>query len=355
METFGEYQSAVVQSIFLSKDLFLGLDITADLLASAQFPQDKVKQYVDRRLAQIKSRLDVPRVQASDVFNEIVFKGHPEHRPPIGYVETARNLARQDVVAFYHRYYLPANTMLAIVGDINTADVKKRVEDLFGTWGNGDGFEFPIIPRPVLQAGPIEKFVSAPKEQVNIYIGHVGIERQNPDYYPLLVMDTILGSSPGFTSRIPRILRDEEGLAYTTFSNITSTARIDPGRFVAYIGTSPDNLDRAVRGLKREIARIVDEPVTEDEIQGARDYLTGSFVFEFQTNAQVAQFLIDAETYRLGFDYLQKYPASIAAVTIDEVSRVAREYIHPDRMTTVVVGPVDRRWQSDWKQNWPVN
>jgi zinc protease len=343
LETFGEYQSAVIQSIFLSKEVFLGLDISADLLADSVFPQDKVRQYIDRRLAQIKSRLDVPRVQASDVFNEIVFKGHPEHRPPIGYAETVRNLSRADILDFYFRHYVPANAILAIVGDINTADVKKRVEDLFGTWGNRHGFEVPAIPRPVLQARPVERFVSAPKEQVNIYIGHIGIDRQNPDYYPLLVMDTILGSSPGFTSRIPRILRDEQGLAYTTFSNITGTARIDPGRFVAYIGTSPENLDRAVAGLKQEIIRIVDEPVTEDEIQGARDYLTGSFVFEFQTNSQVAQFLIDAETYRLGFDYLQTYPASIAAVTIEDVSRVAREYIHPDRMTTVIVGPVDQR------------
>jgi len=309
---------------------------------NAQFPESKVKQYVDRRTAQIKSRLDVPRVQASDVFNEIVFKGHPEHRPPIGYVETVKNLTRTDVLDFYSRYYVPNNSILAIVGDIDRAEVKRRVEDLFGRWELRDGFRFPVVPAPVLQAGPIERFIIAAKEQVNIYIGHVGVDRQNPDYYALLVMDTILGSSPGFTSRIPRILRDEQGLAYTTFSNITGTARIDAGRFVAYIGTSPQNLDRAVKGLRHEIERIVEEPVTADEIQGARDYLTGSFVFDFQTNSQVAQFLIDAETYHLGFDYLQTYPVSIGAVGIEDVSRVARQHIHPDRMTTVVVGPVDQ-------------
>jgi zinc protease len=343
LETFGEYQVAVIQSSFLSKDLLLGLDITADLLENAQFPEDKVKQYVDRRKAQIKSRLDVPRVQASDIFNEIVFEGHPEHRPPIGYSETVMNLTRQDVAGCYDRYYVPNNTILAIVGDIDSADVKKKVEDLFGRWRFRNSFELPTVPQPVLQAGPIHRFVGAAKEQVNIYIGHVGIDRQSPDYYSLLVLDTILGSSPGFTSRIPRILRDEQGLAYTTFSNITGSARIDPGRFVAYIGTSPENLDRAVIGLRREIERIVDEPVTADEIQGARDYLTGSFVFDFQTNSQVAQFLIDAQTYDLGFDYPQKYPITIGAVTIEDIGRVARQHIHPDRMTMVVVGPVDRR------------
>jgi len=343
LETFGEYQSAVIQSSFLSKDLLLGLEITADLLENAQFPEDKVRQYVDRRMAQIKSRLDVPRVQASDIFNEIVFRGHPEHRPPIGYTRTVKKLTRDDLLAFYSQYYVPGNAILAIVGDIDRDEVTRRVEDLFGRWRLRDGFEAPSVPPPVLQAGPIERYVQATKEQVNIYLGHVGIDRQNPDYYALLVLDTILGSSPGFTSRIPRILRDEQGLAYTTFSNITGTARIDPGRFVAYIGTSPDNLDRAVAGLKREINRIVGEPVSSEEVQAARDYLTGSFVFDFQTNSQVAQFLIDAETYHLGFDYLRKYPASIGAVTIEDISHVARQYIHPDRMTTVVVGPVDQR------------
>jgi len=340
LETFGEYQAAIVQSSLLSKDLLLGLEITADLVENAEFPEDKVKQYVDRRIAQIKSRLDVPQVQASDIFNEIVFRGHPEHRPPSGYGESVARLSQSDVVDFYNRYFVPNNAVLAVVGDINTGDVAKKIEDLFGGWPEREGFRLPHVPPPVLQTGPVEKLVKAPKEQVNIYIGHVGIERANPDYYALLVLDTILGSSPGFTSRIPRILRDEMGLAYTTFSNITGSARIDPGRFVAYIGTSPENLERAVAGLRHEIARIVNEPVTGDEIQGARDYLTGSFVFEFQTNSQVAQFLIDAETYQLPFDYLQEYPLMIRAVTIEDVSRVAREYIHPDRMTTVIVGPV---------------
>jgi zinc protease len=343
LETFGEYQAALVQSSFLSKDLLLGLEITADLLENAQFPEDKAKQYVDRRMAQIKSRLDVPRVLASDIFNEIVFKGHAEHRPPIGYEETVRNLSRADLVDFHNQFYVPNNVILTIVGDFNKTEVKRNLEDLFGRWQSRNGFHLPSVPPPTLQTGPIEKFVPATKEQVNIYIGHLGIDRQNPDYYPLLVMDTILGSSPGFTSRIPRILRDEQGLAYTTFSNITGTARIDPGRFVAYIGTSPQNLDRALIGLRREIARIVNAPVTADELQGAKDYLTGSFVFDFQTNSQVAQFLIDAETYHLGFDYLQKYPVCIGAVTIEDVSRVAGQYIHPDRMTTVVVGPVDEQ------------
>jgi zinc protease len=339
--TFGDYQSSGVVVTLLSKDLDLGLDVSSDLLMNPTFPEDKVHQHVDRRVAQIKARLDVPRTQASDTFNELVFKGSPQHRPPIGYENTVRTLTRADVATYFRNFFVPDNTMLAIVGDIDKSEVRRKVEAAFGKWERASTFEPPPVPQPQRQTTPIEKFLPAAKEQVNIIIGHVGITRKNPDYYRLLVMDTILGSSPGFTSRIPRILRDEQGLAYTTFSNITSSAGLDPGRFIAYIGTAPENLTRAIAGLRGEIARIVREPVTDEELETAKSYLTGSFVLRFQKNSQIAEFLLEAEVYGLGFDYLEKYPDLIRAVTVEDVSRVVRTYIDPENTTTVVVGPVD--------------
>ena len=341
LRTFGDYQTSGVHSAFLAQDVTLGLEITADVLLNATFPDEQVQMHIARRQAQIKSRLDVPRVQASDAFNEIVFASHPQHKPAIGYEATVGNLTRRDILAFYQRYYVPNNTLLVIVGDIDKEAVKQTVADWFGGWEAVDGFSRPEIPRPVRQSEAIEKYIFAPKEQVNIFIGHLGIDRRHADYYALLVMDTILGSSPGFTSRIPRILRDEQGLAYTTFSNITSSAGLDAGRFIAYIGTSPDNLQQALTGLRHEIGRMASESVTEAELASAKAYLTGNFVFDFQTNAQIAEFLVEAEVYGLGFDYLQTYPEMIRAVTIDEVARVARAHLAPAALTTVVVGPVD--------------
>lgn len=341
--TFGDYQSSGAVVRLLSKDTALGLDVASDLLINATFPEAKVREHADRRAAQIKARLDVPRTQASDVFNEIVFQGSPQHRPPIGYEETVKRLTRGDVEQFYRRFYVPQNMMLSIAGDIDKNEVKGIVEATFGRMPRAQEFEAPQVPLPHRQTHPIERFVAAEKEQVNVIIGHLGIERRNPDYYALLVMDTILGSSPGFTSRIPRILRDEQGLAYTTFSNITSSAGLDPGRFIAYIGTAPENLDRAVSGLRREIARIVEEGVTAEELATAQLYLTGSFVFHFQRNSQIADFILEAELYGLGFDYLQRYPELIRATSIEDVRRVTRRYIDPQNLTTVVVGPVDER------------
>lgn len=337
----GDYQTSGVQGAFLAQDIWLGLEITADVLMNATFPIEQINLYVGRRAAQIKSRLDVPRIQASDAFNEVVFAGHPLHRPAIGYEATIAQLTRDDMIDFYRRYYVPNNTLLSIVGDFDKEELKQKVAEIFGNWEPAVDFVRPTILAVNRQTEAVEKFIMAPKEQVNIFIGHAGIERKNPDFYALLVMDTILGSSPGFTSRIPRILRDEQGLAYTTYSNITASAGLDAGRFIAYIGTSPENLDQALNGLRGEITRMAKEPVTTHELESAKAYLTGNFVFDFQTNAQIADFLVEAEVYDLGFDYLKTYPEKIRAVTIDEVARVAGKYLAPHALTTIVVGPVD--------------
>jgi zinc protease len=152
-----------------------------------------------------------------------------------------------------------------------------------------------------------------------------------------------LGGGAGFTARIPQRLRDELGLAYTTFAAITTTAGVDPGRFIAFIGTSPENMNLAIEGLINEIRRVINEPVTAEELQDAKDFLTGSFVFAFETSAQIARFLVHAEVYGLGFDYVERYPEYIRAVTTEDLHRAARKYLDSENYTLVVVGPVDER------------
>ncbi len=339
LQCFGGYAQSGVSVTVLKPDFDLGLDLLADVLTNSQFPQERLEQQLDRRLAQLKSREDDPGVMASDAFNEIIYRGHPAHRPKIGYEQTVRNLTRDDLLSFYKDYFHPNNTMIAVVGDIDRAQVTLSLERAFQGWQTRPGFQLPSIPEVTRQTAPVRQFIHKEKEQVNIFVGHLGVTRNNPDFYSLLVLDTILGSSPGFTSRIPRKLRDEQGLAYNTYSNITGSAGVDPGRFVAYIGTSPEHRDKAIGGILEELRLITSEPVTESELQDAKDYLTGSFVFNFETNAQIAGFLVEAELFGLGFDYLKRFPDLIRSVTVDEVFRVARQYLDPDNLTIVVVGP----------------
>lgn len=340
--TFGGYTHSGVRLVGLTEDFDGCLEIAADCLRNPAFPEDRVRMHVDRRLALLKSRSDQPRSRAADAFDEIVFAGHPCHRPSHGYESSVAGLTRDHLVAFHDAFFHPNTAVLSLAGRFDPAEALASIERHLGDWAHNGALALPEAPEIARQTAPVEQYVHAEKSQVNLFLGHLGIRRTHADYYSLMVLDTILGSSPGFTSRIPRVLRDEQGLAYSTFSNITGSAGIDPGRFIAFIGTSPANLDRAIEGLRHEIARIVAEPVSADELETAKSYLTGSFVFRFQTNAQIAGYLIDAEVFELGFDFLERFPRLIEAVTVDEVLRVAREHIDPEAMTLVVVGPTGR-------------
>jgi zinc protease len=341
IETDGSFERTVVSISILKKDLDLGLDLLSDLLINPIFPQDYVEKEKERTLSEIASAKDRPQVLAGWAFNELIYKDHPMHRPSHGYPETVGRLTRDDLLDFHKRYFVPNNAILSIVGDFRIAELLPKVERVFAGW-QPRPIAFPVYPPVARQTERRTKIINMPAQQLNIYLGHLGVVRSNPDYYALQVLDTILGGGAGFTARIPQKLRDELGLAYTTFASITMTAGLDPGRFVAFIGTSPENMNLAIDGLIQEIRRIVEQPVSESELQDAREYLTGSFVFAFETSSQIARFLVHAQVYGLGFDYIDKYPEHINRVTIEDIARVARKYLDPQNYTLVVVGPVNQ-------------
>lgn len=339
IDTDGSFERIIANAGVLKKDVDLGLELLADLLIRPSFPQEYVDKEIERMLAEIESAQDRPQVIAGWAFNELVYQNHPLHRPSHGYPQTVEKLTRADLLDFHQRYFVPNNLILSVVGDFRVSDLLPKIEKAFGGW-EAKEVTFPTYPDPIRQTEKRVKFITMPAQQLNIYLGHLGITRTNPDYYTLQVLDTILGGGAGFTARIPQRLRDELGLAYTTFASITMTAGLERGRFVSFIGTSPENMKLAIDGLLNEIRRIIEEPVTEQELQDAQDYLTGSFVFAFESTPQIARFLVHAQVYDLGFDYIEKYPHYIRAVTVDDISRVAKKYLDCENYTLVVVGPV---------------
>jgi len=339
IEADGSFERIIATAGVLKKDIDLGLELLADLVIRPIFPQEYVDKEKERTLAEIVSAQDRPQAVAGWAFNELVYQDHPLHRPSHGYPQTVERLTREDLLDFHRRYFVPNNVILSIVGDFRVPELLPKIQSAFGKWESRP-VDFPTYPQPVRQKEKRVKFITMPAQQLNIYLGHLGVARTNPDYYVLQVLDTILGGGAGFTARIPMRLRDELGLAYTTFASITMTAGLDPGRFIAFIGTSPENMKLATEGLVNEIRRIIEEPVTSEELQDAKDYLTGSFVFAFESSPQIARFLVHAQVYGLGFDYIEKYPQYIRAVTVDDISRAAKMYLDSENYTLVVVGPV---------------
>jgi len=338
LETDASFERIVAGSTVLKQDTDLGLDLVSDLLIHPVFPEEYIAKEKTRTLSEIASAKDRPQVIAGWAFNELIYQTHPLHRPNHGYPETVERITRQDLLEFHDRFFVPNNALLSIVGDFRISDILPLVEKRFGSWA-AHPVEFPVIPAPVRQKERREKHTAMATQQVNIYLGHLGIDRTNPDFYALQVLDTILGGGAGFTARIPMRLRDEMGLAYTTFASITASAGLDPGKFTAYIGTSPENAKLATEGLLNEIRRIVEEPVSPDELKDAQDFLTGSFVFAFESSSQIARFLIHAEIYKLGFDFIEQYPRFIRSITADDIARVARQYLDSENYSLSVVGP----------------
>jgi zinc protease len=340
LETDASFERIVAAATVLKQDADLGLDLVADLLINPIFPEEYIAKEKSRTLAEIASAKDRPQVVAGWAFNELIYGTHPLHRPAQGYPETIERITRDDLLDLHKQFFAPNNAILSVVGDFKIPEILSFIERRFGQW-SFQPVTMPSIDKPLRQKERREKLLTMAAQQSNIYLGHLGIERKNSDFYALQVLDTILGGGAGFTARIPQRLRDELGLAYTTFASITMTAGIDPGRFVAYIGTSPENTKLAIDGLLNEIRKIVVEPVSSEELQDAKDFLTGSFVFAFESSSQIARFLIQASVYDLGFDYGAKYPGFIKAVTADDINRVARLYLDTENYTLTIAGPME--------------
>ncbi len=326
----------------LSRDLDLGLQLTADCLINPTFDPGRLEMERSRIQSEIRADADDPSRVAYDAFREIVYAGHPLHAPMKGYSESIAALKQEDLKSFHQRYHRPGNAVLAIVGDFETAELLPQLRRYFGGWKAAKA-GFPQLPALTRSPEAETRRVKMDKEQINVYLGHLGVRRANPDYHALLVMDYILGTGPGFTDRISKSLRDDQGLAYTVYANISESSTEEPGVFSAYIGTSPENREKAIGGMLQEIRKFRDEGCTEEELANAKAYLTGNFVFNFETTSQVADMLIELERFELGFDYIARYPLMLEAVTVNDVNRVARKYLDPEAMKIVIVGPEDKK------------
>jgi zinc protease len=250
-------------------------------------------------------------------------------------------LTRDDCAAFHRRVFVPNNTILAMVGDFDSKAVVEEVKKLTGDWKKGD------LPRPNLPPVNkpkefLQKIITMPQaKQLHFYMGHVGIRRNSPDYYKLLVMDYVLGTGPGFTDRLSARLRDRQGLAYTVSANITSSAGEEPGLFTCYIGTDPPNLDKVKQQFLEELNRIRSEKPADGEVEDAKKFLVLSFPFRFTTSDRITEQLLYLERNSLGFNYTEDYRKGVEGVTAQEVQEVAHKFLDPDHMILVAAGPVD--------------
>ena len=317
----------------LKKDLRTGLDLLSDVLLNPVFDQKEIDRKVKETLAEIQRQKEEPDSIAGDAFAKMVFGDHPYGKTNDEVAAYLPKLVRQEVIDFHAARYSPNNTIIAMVGDVGEQEITQLLNAYLTSWKKKEQPPQPTAQPPLREKTAVQK-IDKNITQANIEMGHIGISREDPDYYAVLTMNYILGGG-GFSSRLMDNIRDNKGLAYDVHSGFY--ARKEPGAFSVSIQTKNESANEVIDETLKEIRRMQKELVSEKELADAKAYLTGSFPLKMDTYAKIAGILTAVEIYGLGLDYPQKYPGLINAVTREDIQRVAKKYLHPDRMAIVVV------------------
>lgn len=322
----------------LKKDIEVGMELLSDIVINPVFDPEEVKRQRGQVIASLIDEKDDPRMVGAKAINKLIYQDHPYRYPAKGALETIPNITRDDLIAYHSKYYIPNNALLVAVGDITESEARQLIDKYFKDWKKAP-LDLPEIeaPKPVQER--VGQLIDKELTQATIILGHVGVRRDNPDYYALKVMNYIMGGG-GFASRLMTKVRDEQGLVYAIYSYFAAAGHA--GSFKAVAQTKNENANRVIEAIVEEINLMRNEPVTEDELKSAQDYLTGNFPLKLDTNAKVAGFLVDIENFNLGYDYFDKYPEYINAVTRQRVQEVARKYLHPDRYCLLVVADQEK-------------
>jgi zinc protease len=316
------------------------LALLAEVVRSPSFPDGEVERLRDEQLAEILLRAKEPRALASDMAAHFIFGEDTLYgRALIGAAAQVRGLGREHVANFHRRHFAPASAALLLVGDIDENEAQTLADRQFGDWtDSGAGAGAGVVAE---YRAPSETTVFLVDRedavQSEIRVGHIGVARDHRDYFPLIVMNAVLGGA--FTSRLNLSLRERHGFTYGVRSAFAF--RRAPGPFVIQTAVATDVTARAVEEILREVKLMHADGATDDEVDNARRYLAGILPLELQTTEQLANRLADVIVFGLPEDYFENYRAHIDAVTRDDVARVAREQLRPDRLAIVVVGRTD--------------
>lgn len=313
--------------------------ILTELVRSPTFPEGEVGRLRQEQLGSILQRKADPRSLANEMAARFIFsEDTPFSRPLGGTSETVAALTRDDIAAFHAEHFSPAAASLVIAGDLSVERARALAEEHFGAWTG------PALRPAVAEVRPREEgvqliVVDRPGSvQSEIRVGHVGVPRSTDDYFPLAVMNSILGGA--FSSRLNLNLRERHGFTYGVSSSFVM--RRLPGPFVVSTAVQTEVTAAALTEILREIRQVREEPVSESELNDARNLLAGIFPLRLQTTEGVAARLAELAVYALPLDYFDSYRERILAVTREEVLRAAQLHLRPDELTIVVVGDAAR-------------
>ena len=327
-----DYTTVAASSLTTFQDNIL--DLLVDVTLNPSFPENEVKLIKENTRESLRQQRAQPSFLASEMVSRVIFGEHP-YSIIAPTAESLEATSRDRIVAFHRSQFVPNNAVLVVAGDVDPNAVIKRVEGLFGDWRPA---ELPqdAFPEPPQRTSRAAYLVDRPgSAQSNIVIANGGgITRTSPDYFPMLLMHTVLGANA--SSRLFMNLREEKGYTYGAYSSLDARRTAGSFRVSAEVRTAVTG--DSLKEFFYELGRIRSEPVTAKEIEDAKSYLTGIFPIRLETQEGLIEQLVQIRMLGLPDDYLQTYREQIQEVSVEDVQRVANEYIRPDEVAIVIVG-----------------
>jgi zinc protease len=321
-------------NVVVMKDSFeVGLRMLSDMARQPAFAAEEIDRKKKQTLSALQVSLEDPAFVADAVFDRLVYGFHPYGLPQSRSPETLASITREDLVSFHARYFVPNNAILAIVGDVTADEAFASARKVFGDWQRRE------VQRPTFVAppDPTRRVVVINKPdavQTEVRVGHLGVRRQESDYMAVNLALRILGGEGA--NRLHQVLRSERGLTYGAKADMK--ALLESGDFEASTNTRSNATGEVLRLIVDEFWRLQRERVGERELQSAKAYLTGSFPLTIETPDAIATQVLNVLFYGLPVEQLQSFRERVNAVRPDDIERVARFYLRPDRLSVVLVG-----------------
>ncbi len=309
------------------------LELFAQVLAAPAFPAESLERQRAQVLVSLQKDAQSPGAIAEKAFYRELYGPHPYANDPPGNDKSLKAITREDLLDFYRRYYVGANAWVMIVGDASKRQAQNIAERIVGKLPAGSA-PSPLPPVRTLYTG-WQKHIAFPATQTHINMGHPGVRRGDPDYFPLYVGNYILGGG-GLVSRLSVEVREKHGLSYSVYSYFLPLRM--PGPLFIGLQTKNTQRDEALKLARQVLKDFVAKGPTDEELDAAKKYITGSFPLRLDSNANIAENLAMIGFYGLPLTYLDDFIPRVEAVSVDQIRKTFRRRVHPDQMVTVTVG-----------------
>jgi zinc protease len=325
-------------SVLVMKDSFdVGMAMLADVIRRPAFAPEEIERQRTQTIQSLGVSLENPDFIARAVLNRLIYGFHPYGFPDSGMPDTIAKITRADLIEFHRRYFAPNNSILAIVGDVAADEAMAAATKAFGDWAR-QAVQPPPLPDPPKPTRRVVVIDKPDSVQTAVRVGQLAIPRKTPDYMAMDQAIRILGGEG--SNRLFRVLRSERGLTYSASADLNPM--LLAGDITAETDTRTEATGEAVRVIVDEFTRLQRERIGDGELAGAQAYMTGSFPLTIETPGAIARQVVNVVFYDLSLDELRTYRQRATAVTSDDVLRVARNYVQPERLSIVLVGDASR-------------